>query len=770
MVTTAQEAGLGNKQKVALPNATIREQNLNVNAETFGGGSANQYNAIAEGLGNVGLSMEKIQKERDILDATNLDTEYQKQVRGMLYDPDSGYLSKQSGNAIGVSKDAEKKLEELKRSMLERTESQGARDLFTKSANRIQENTLESLNRFELSQQQKYRDDTFSARSINNAERAALFYNSDAEFEKSLRDNNSVVVAKAAAEGAGPDKLVAMQREANSKLYAARAASMLESDDPETVIKGAEFFEKARSEGNITFEHWQKLDGVAQAGAAKAYSKREFDKLRGGNVGVGDVDSEELFNGMIQQESDGRQFDPLTGAPMESSAGAIGIAQVMPATAPEAAKMAGLEWDETKYRTDKDYNLKIGKAYYNHLVQRYEDPNLAAIAYNWGMGNLDDHIKKVGDPRMGQIPLGNFIASIPSKEAREYLPKARRRMSSSSNGMIDMTKAQARAIEVDAMAKGAGDTLLSMVESHNKAVKVQQDNYAAELVQQGSALMAQSNGDISAVPAHLRSELVRLGKWDDVAKYSGVTDTSTLYKLRDLPNEQFATVDLRQYAPALSREDLLHEQERQKKIQSGDEGFKTFQATANNFYTKVAGTKKNDAQKASFEIRAEREYDKFVAENKRPPNKNESRDILQAITLKEDSWGSSRFVFEAQPAEQIDVAGVRVDDIPFVSRVIDRAGFEVTKDNIESFVKNPSFFVGKVPSVPDEQVNTIALRLIESRIAVTPANISTVYKRSLENKASSGAAVNVPDRQAANTLGAEATGMTMGKFNTNFRP
>jgi hypothetical protein len=98
---------------------------------------------------------------------------------------------------------------------------------------------------------------------------------------------------------------------------------------------------------------------------------------------------------MIQQESRGKQFD-RNGRPLTSSAGAIGIAQVMPGTAPEAAKLAGLPFDQNRYRTDEAYNLALGKAYFEKQLRDFGDERLAAAAYNAGPGAVRSALKKGG--------------------------------------------------------------------------------------------------------------------------------------------------------------------------------------------------------------------------------------------------------------------------------------------------------------------------------------------------------------------------------------
>lgn len=129
----------------------------------------------------------------------------------------------------------------------------------------------------------------------------------------------------------------------------------------------------------------------------------------------GAVDGEEdpVFARMIQAESRGRQFDK-DGAPLTSPKGAIGIAQVMPGTAPEAAALAGVPFDERRYREDPEYNKALGKAYYNAQLEKYGDPAKAAAAYNAGPGRVDQAIARA--TRSG----GDYTDHLPA-ETRSYV-------------------------------------------------------------------------------------------------------------------------------------------------------------------------------------------------------------------------------------------------------------------------------------------------------------------------------------------------------------
>ena len=129
-----------------------------------------------------------------------------------------------------------------------------------------------------------------------------------------------------------------------------------------------------------------------------------------------------IFDALINQESGGKQFDKK-GAPLTSKAGAVGIAQVMPATAPEAAKLAGLEYDEMRYRNDPEYNKALGRAYFNKQLNDFGgDTSLALAAYNAGPGRVRTALaqaEKAGTPDA-------WLRFMP-QETQQYVPSIMRR-------------------------------------------------------------------------------------------------------------------------------------------------------------------------------------------------------------------------------------------------------------------------------------------------------------------------------------------------------
>jgi soluble lytic murein transglycosylase len=86
---------------------------------------------------------------------------------------------------------------------------------------------------------------------------------------------------------------------------------------------------------------------------------------------------------VIEQES---KFD----ANARSSAGAIGLMQLQPATAQGIAKYTGGSKFVVADLDDPEINVRYGAWYLHHLLQKYGgDERLALAAYNAGQDNVD---------------------------------------------------------------------------------------------------------------------------------------------------------------------------------------------------------------------------------------------------------------------------------------------------------------------------------------------------------------------------------------------
>ncbi|EPX4282871.1 transglycosylase SLT domain-containing protein [Citrobacter freundii] len=109
-------------------------------------------------------------------------------------------------------------------------------------------------------------------------------------------------------------------------------------------------------------------------------------------------------------ESGGKHLNS-DGSIITSSAGAQGRFQLMPETGKELAAKRGIQYNPS----DEEQHTMLASDYAQELSNKYGSELLAGAAYNWGQGNVDKLIEKVGDPRKGEISQADFIKQLPSE-------------------------------------------------------------------------------------------------------------------------------------------------------------------------------------------------------------------------------------------------------------------------------------------------------------------------------------------------------------------
>ncbi|MEM8675575.1 MAG: transglycosylase SLT domain-containing protein [Cyanobacteria bacterium P01_G01_bin.67] len=143
-----------------------------------------------------------------------------------------------------------------------------------------------------------------------------------------------------------------------------------------------------------TPEYWQALYPFPYENTILKWSKqRQLNPL--------------LVTSLIRQES---RFEPE----IESSAGALGLMQVMPATGKNAAKNIGL----SNYSLTKpEDNVNIGTYYLDYTHQKYSNNSMLAVAsYNAGPNAVATWVS-----RYGLQDADEFVEKIPYRETKGYV-------------------------------------------------------------------------------------------------------------------------------------------------------------------------------------------------------------------------------------------------------------------------------------------------------------------------------------------------------------
>ena len=107
-----------------------------------------------------------------------------------------------------------------------------------------------------------------------------------------------------------------------------------------------------------------------------------------------------------------------------SRVGARGLMQLMPATASFIANKMQLPFSADRLTADGIYNVLIGRAYLETLIDDFGGSYALAIAsYNAGPSRVRQWIHDYGDPRGGNIDMVDWIEMIPINETRNYVQR-----------------------------------------------------------------------------------------------------------------------------------------------------------------------------------------------------------------------------------------------------------------------------------------------------------------------------------------------------------
>ncbi|MCV6596445.1 MAG: lytic transglycosylase domain-containing protein [Mangrovicoccus sp.] len=197
--------------------------------------------------------------------------------------------------------------------------------------------------------------------------------------------------------------------EAGELVLAARFfAHMAES------MSRAEIGQMARALEDLGSPHIQLRIGKRASSAGQMLHRALFPLLPLPRQGTGAVPPE-LVLAIARRES---EFNPSVRSP----AGALGLMQLMPATAQETANALDLPYSKARLTRDPAYNARLGIAYLDRLQRRFGQATiLVAAGYNAGPSRPARWIKDYGDPRGGKVDPVDWIEHIPFRETRNYV-------------------------------------------------------------------------------------------------------------------------------------------------------------------------------------------------------------------------------------------------------------------------------------------------------------------------------------------------------------
>lgn len=370
----------------------------------------------------------------------------------------------------------------------------------------------QSLMNHEAESHRVYVKSTLEANNSAQVNNIGLNYNDNDGITKSIDQIklNSAQLAKTNGQGAEAGDVIAQTHISGALNKVINSA--LDKGDFATAHDVLKNFAPNMNTDDLTTAYSKIAKGKGEATAlSTAFSTVESMKPQ-----MMPNDGDRAFNVALQAESPTGQF--LNGKPVISPKGAVGAAQVMKDTGPEAAKLAGLPWDENRWMNDQSYNIAIGKAYFQKQLQDNNgDLGKAYAAYNAGPNALKEAVDKGGD---------NWLAMLPS-ETQQYVSNNLEEYNAGGGKPALPTKQDVVYAAINALPAGSSAEVVKatmqntehLFELQTQATKQNEEGIVAQMYTE----LSKNGGDMNAIPQSIRDQIPgeKLGAIQNFAESQG---------------------------------------------------------------------------------------------------------------------------------------------------------------------------------------------------------------------------------------------------------
>lgn len=382
----------------------------NVGPEHFGAG-------IGQALQSVGQNLEQIDERYQEAEARDADTELQRRLSKLWYDPDTntGYSTQRLKSALDDGyKTVEQKAREAVDELGGAIKGSAGKTAFQRSADARLLNFTEKMGAHAQQQRGLWEIGSSEARVKESIAYATNFYNDDALWDTTLKmiDAETLAQARIRGEEDGSAMTVERRRSYEGVAWASRLSRM-KQDDPQAAWDM--FNKNAHRIDTVTR---LQLEAQLRGAVEPVWTKNAADAIiRGASMPNADVGTA-FTDKIMYAESRGRRFGvdgKILEGPMTKHGTAKGEMQVLDSTNLDPGFGVAPAKDDTP-----EERARVGRDYGQAMLQRYGNQTLALAAYNWGPGKVDELIAKGFDPRKGGESEQLFMAKLPD-ETRGYI-------------------------------------------------------------------------------------------------------------------------------------------------------------------------------------------------------------------------------------------------------------------------------------------------------------------------------------------------------------
>jgi soluble lytic murein transglycosylase len=509
----------GETQQQGLPDV---RQRISVGVENFVNATKDSVvGAASEGLSRLSRAMTEIYsarvQEANQARAQDAMNQFQKLQTDRLYGENGAFNVK--GAAVFSQPDsvplAEKVHTDLHQAFSDisaRLGNDEQRRLFADRAQpAINQSYLQTVEH-ETQQYQVYRKTVNQGAIANQIQQSALNYNNPQILQNSVDTIRSANADLAKMEGYPPDYEQAQGvKQVTNALEGAFDAALQQTDHV--------------SAADILKHYAHDLDASAllrMSGRLQAVTDARNAELIGGRVMADFLpkmmtsDMDRAFNVLLDTESQHQQFE--ADGRVKQNGAAMGMAQIKPDTAKEAAQLAKLGWKPELFSRGRTgnaqqdteaetYNQQLGKAYFQDQLRKFHgDLGLAYAAYNAGRGKVLGALRKSaadGGAWLDKLPQAtqHYVSKNLNAYAAgkgEYQKPSLAEVLSAANAHLDMHYAKTAS---PGLRKQVLEQVTHAYEIQNQAVRQRDEQGVAEALRQ----LQVNGGDYSKLPVQVRA-------------------------------------------------------------------------------------------------------------------------------------------------------------------------------------------------------------------------------------------------------------------------
>lgn len=674
--------------------------------------------------------------ERNAARALELEGMARREVNDVIYNPETGLLTRKGGLALGVSKELQTKMAEIRKKYGSMDgDPPDVKTMVNKSLASLEQSSLDLTDRHQFTELQSYKSEQLNSQATLAVENVAHNFTDETVFKEEWDKSAKTLAAKAAQEGWSPEKFREERQNQYSTMRSAQITAMISQDKPDYIIKAKEVYDEAQSRGMLTFKDSETLDKLFDAALPQAAAQKAY-----GGLGItARSDEADIINYVIDKFEGG---DKLAQEP-KGGVAKFGI-------------NSNANPDIDVKNLTREQAVKLYKErYWNKIGADQLPESVRFVAYDTAVNMGVETAKKLieqsgGDPnKLIELRYQAYVklAKDNPAEYAKFLPAWKSRLAELKGQLVsnpDQETVTAAASKLDLEYPGAGAELLEL---HKKTLGARE---AAQKAQQTEFLdrimpgLYQNNGDWSAISATDKAKAIELGVWDDVTKFKGVSNPALNTRLAQMDTEEIMSTDFSdpRWRLNLSQTDydgIVQKQTNLRDKPSARGEFRTTRDIVSKGWQSI-GKKTSDLDYGTFQAAAEDAFQAEIeARGGKPLSADDKKVIVSKMVLNTSvgsGWfdGDQKRVYQLDPDTDFQVDGAPAGVVDGAVRALVMNNLEPSQDNVEKFIENPSQFI-QVPGYSETDIGSAVQSLMRAQAQVNPASV----KSYLEKKSRSAA-------------------------------